>query len=121
MDGFATRDVIALAVLAFVVLSFVVIVTGASGRKPEATHFSCWRCKKSTPHGKRTIDAWRAGKTRFFCGACHATWLQSHPAPMAAEEAGRGYRGRGRRTSPLVTLALFGAIVLFTLVGRSCS
>lgn len=30
-------------------------------------------------HNGRTIEAWRSGKTKFFCQTCHAKWLQSRP------------------------------------------
>lgn len=43
--------------------------------KPKESHVKCTRCKKHFPHNKRTIDAWRNNKKRFFCRSCHQKWL----------------------------------------------
>lgn len=73
-------------------------------RRPKHTHFTCHRCRTVTPFDRRTIGAWRSGKDRFFCAACHRTWLATHPgtarpAPMSAS------RGRNRGCLGLVLLA----------------
>ena len=65
------------------------------GRPPE-TYFFCARCKISTRHNDRTIEAWRNQKTRFYCQKCHAAWLQSHPPAtnrLAREDGGAGCLG----------------------------
>ena len=65
---------------------FVVLLAGAAlffanvlKRKPKEKHFKCGRCAKTTLHSARTIEAWRNGKTRFFCQNCHAEWLRDNP------------------------------------------
>jgi hypothetical protein len=69
---------------AFVALTVVALLAGAkwfvSGRRvPLQKMFRCARCSAVESHSARTIDAWRVGKTKFFCGSCHAKWLQSQP------------------------------------------
>lgn len=48
-------------------------------RKPPSPVFQCRRCGTIARHSDRTTEAWRSGKTKFFCQACHAKWLQSRP------------------------------------------
>ncbi|MGI0134559.1 MAG: hypothetical protein ACREBW_06350, partial [Candidatus Micrarchaeaceae archaeon] len=56
-------------------------------------------------HTPRTIEAWRAGKTKFFCNACHGQWLRSHP-PQA--QSGRpAYSGRAGNSGCLGVMVLF--------------
>jgi hypothetical protein len=50
-------------------------------RAPKERTFKCSRCSTVSAHTPRTIEAWRTGKTKFFCNVCHGQWLRSHPAP----------------------------------------
>jgi len=74
-----------LAVAAVAVLLLMRIV--AERRRPDEKQFRCARCSKVAAHTTRTINAWRSGKTRFFCAACHSEWLsnQPHNAPPRRE------------------------------------
>lgn len=120
MDGLSTKDLIGM-ILGIVFLVAIVFVRGSSShRQPKDKFFNCWRCKKLTPHNRRTIEAWRNKKTHFFCGACHATWLQSHPAPAGEVLPTRAY-GPRRRSSPMVILVVLGAVVVISVLARSCS
>jgi hypothetical protein len=49
-------------------------------RLPKERNFKCAGCSAWTAHTNRTIEAWRSGRTRFYCNACHGQWLKSHPA-----------------------------------------
>jgi hypothetical protein len=69
-----------------IVIGVVVIagIVGAKwlfgrGRFPAQKTFRCSRCSAVEAHSARTIEAWRAGKAKLFCGSCHAKWLQSQP------------------------------------------
>lgn len=71
------------ALIVGVVVVGVVLVLLAvlrSKRKPPVAVFRCHRCGAAARHSNRTEDAWRNGKTTFFCAACHARWLQTRPA-----------------------------------------
>jgi len=48
-------------------------------RRPRETTFRCAGCSRVSAHSNRTIEAWRAGKTRLFCGNCHVDWLRRQP------------------------------------------
>jgi len=84
-----------------IVIGLVVIaaIIGAKwlfgrGRLPSQKTFRCARCSVVEAHSNRTIEAWRAGKTKLFCGSCHAKWLQSQPrAPRAGRPSGSGCLG----------------------------
>lgn len=75
-------------------------------RRPKSRFFRCARCSTSATHSERTIDAWRLGKTKFYCNSCHAEWLRSRPHPHShpARPAGRARTG------------CLGAIILALLV-----
>jgi len=62
-------------------------------RKPPHTVFKCGRCNTASRHGNRTIEAWRRGKTRFFCTPCHLKWLQSRPRHEQDTYSGHGRTG----------------------------
>ena len=83
--------------------------------KPPETYFFCARCKLSTRHSERTIEAWRNKKTRFYCQKCHAAWLESHPAP-----AGRSARGTGN-TGCLGVLVIGVVVTASTIAAVSAS
>ena len=64
-----------------VVAVIVVCVHFLFGRRlPKERNFRCAGCSTWTAHTNRTIEAWRSGRTRFYCNACHSEWLKSHPA-----------------------------------------
>jgi hypothetical protein len=77
-------------------------------RQPPSPVFKCSRCGTASRHNNRTAEAWRNGKTRFFCQSCHAQWLQSRP-PQERESYG------GRSASSGNTGCL-GVVVLFALL-----
>lgn len=91
----------------------LVIVVGFIGklipkRMPPSKSFKCGRCGVQALHTNRTAEAWRNGKTKFFCQSCHHKWLQSH-SPQEHESYGvRGSSGRGS--------GCLGVVVLFALV-----
>lgn len=53
-------------------------------RTPKEKSFRCGRCSAIAEHTPRTINAWRGGKSKFFCNSCHARWVQSHPRQRSA-------------------------------------
>lgn len=67
----------------FLVIGTVVVLLLArffrGARRPPNPRFICGKCRKLSPHNHRTIGAWRAGKEKFFCGACHRAWLATQP------------------------------------------
>lgn len=75
-------------------------------RRPKESHFKCARCGAVSQHTERTIEAWRNNKTKFFCQACHAKWLQSQPPRVREQFTPRGSSGSG----------CLSVIVLFALV-----
>jgi hypothetical protein len=120
MDSLSVKDVVGV-ILGIIVLGVIVFaLTNSSPRAPKEGLFNCWRCKKLTPHNRRTIEAWRNDKTRFFCGACHTKWLQSHPAPAVEARPVREH-GPRKRSSPIETLMICGAMVVIGVLARSCS
>jgi len=62
-------------------------------RQPKEKSFKCARCGVVSRHTERTIEAWRNNKTKFFCPACHAKWLQSRPPQFSPRNAGSGCLG----------------------------
>lgn len=111
MDGLSTKDLVGV-ILGIIFLVMIVFARGSSSRRqPKDKFFSCWRCKKLTPHNRRTIEAWRNDKSHFFCGVCHTQWLQSHPAPVVQRS----------RSSPVASFVLFAAFIAISLFVRSCS
>ncbi|WP_157203508.1 MULTISPECIES: hypothetical protein [Methylomicrobium] len=71
-----------------IVLSFVSKLLPK--RQPKEKSFKCARCGVVSRHTERTIEAWRNNKTKFFCPACHAKWLQSRPPQFSRRNAGSG-------------------------------
>lgn len=60
---------------------------------PEQKSFRCARCFKASLHTPRTVNAWRDGKSKFFCNACHSEWVRSHPHPQAGRSGSAGRSG----------------------------
>jgi len=80
------------AILTFWLVAWLMIAK----REPKEKFFKCSRCGATTRHTKRTIEAWRNKKTRFFCQACHARWLESQPPRLPEQfSPGRASSGSG--------------------------
>src|SRR5512138_3107402 len=92
--------------IAALILAALVIYSRT--RRPSEKTFKCGRCSKITPHTPRTIEAWRSGKTRYFCNACHALWLQSQPA----QARHRGTRPGGAGCLSIVFALMFLPVLL---------
>lgn len=75
-------------------------------RMPSSKAFKCGRCGVQTLHTSRTAEAWRNGKTKFFCQSCHHKWLLSRPPQERESHGARGSLGSG----------CFGVMALFALV-----
>ena len=69
--------IVGLAIVAVVAVG--VVAKLLPKRKPPSAVFQCSRCGTAARHNDRTSEAWRSGKTKFFCQACHTKWLQSRP------------------------------------------
>jgi hypothetical protein len=76
MNSLSPEFIAAIAIAVVVVLLFF-----GRKRQPKERTFTCGRCSTVAPHTPRTVEAWRAGKTKYFCNACHAQWLRSRPTP----------------------------------------
>ena len=74
-------------------------------RMPPQKSFKCGRCGTGALHNDRTAEAWRNGKTKFFCQACHAKWLQSRPSQEREQYSSRNTGGSG----------CLGVVALFAL------
>ncbi len=74
-------------------------------RMPPQKSFKCGRCGIAALHNDRTAEAWRNGKKKFFCRACHTKWLQSRP-PQEREQYSRSSGGSG----------CLGVVVIFSLL-----
>jgi hypothetical protein len=102
-------DVLIGAVVAgIIVLSFLGKLLAK--RQPKEKHFKCARCGSISRHTSRTIQAWRSNKTKFFCEACHAKWLQSQLPRERAQFSVRG--GAGSRSGCLGVVVLFAVVPL---------
>jgi len=92
------------AAVVVIIVIVIVIVIGyflSRRRSPKEKSFRCSRCSAVSQHTSRTINAWHAGKTKFFCGSCHSEWLRSHPAARASVRESNG----GQRSGCLGVLA----------------
>ena len=58
-------------------------------RRPKETTFRCARCATVAAHSNRTIEAWRAGKSKLFCANCHVDWLRRQPVGSSPRRAAR--------------------------------
>ena len=102
---------IILAVAVAIVVALAVFAKIAPKRNPPSPVFKCSRCDTAARHNDRTAEAWRNGKTKFFCQSCHAKWLQSRP-PQEREHASRS-SGDG-------SSGCLGVVVLFALLPLGC-
>lgn len=110
-----TKDIVALIGFAILLAFLALVFNRSPSRRPPERYFRCGRCNTMTPHSDRTVKAWRADKTRFFCSKCHGNWLKSqHPRPEEAKASGyqgrRGNRGEASAGGPL------GAIILLLII-----
>jgi hypothetical protein len=95
-------------VIAAIIAIVAIVALLRPRKKPKEKYFQCARCSANSVHTNRTIEAWRSGKTKFFCNACHAKWLQSQPAVATSDRSsGSGCLG------VLVLLALVPLGLLF--------
>ena len=78
-------------------------------RQPKEKFFKCSGCNAVSRHTERTMKAWRENKTRFFCQACHAKWLESQP-PLV----------RGEQFSSRSGSGCLGVIAVFALLPPGC-
>ena len=66
-------------VVAAVVALVALLALLKQKRQPPSRVFKCGRCGSGAAHhNDRTSEAWRNGKTRFFCQACHHASGYSH-------------------------------------------
>lgn len=93
------------AVLIFGLVTWLMVAR----REPREKFFRCSRCGTTTRHSKRTIEAWRNKKTRFFCQTCHARWLESQP-PRLREQYSPSRAGSG--SGCVVVIAVFTLVPL---------
>jgi hypothetical protein len=106
MNSLSPEVIVVIAVVVVAAFSFF-----GRRRKPKERTFKCGRCSTVSAHTPRTIEAWRAGKTKFFCNACHGQWLRSHPAPT---QSGRGVTsGRAGNSGCLGVIVLFIVLPVF--------
>jgi hypothetical protein len=102
-------DTNAQIVAAIVVVGILVVARlFLGGGRPKERSFRCARCSASAMHTARTIEAWRRGKTRFFCDSCHGEWLRSQPKGVQAPHGGRS----GCLGSLIVLVAIPAAVVV---------
>ena len=85
------KDILAAVVFGLLlgVIAIKLIFSSIFAKKPPAT-FRCARCRREVPHDKRTIEAWRSGKHKFFCQECHNRWREAHPAIGTSVGGGGG-------------------------------
>lgn len=82
-------------VVVAILVAALMLFLNSKRRRPKEKTFRCARCSATAPHGARTINAWREGKTKFYCGSCHAAWLKTQPAQHAARRSARGSERSG--------------------------
>ena len=102
-----TPEIMIGVVVAAVALPVMLIMLIPRNAPKEKT-FKCARCKTVTQHTKRTIEAWRNDKRKFFCQTCHVKWLESQPPRYRESNIHRG----GSASSS----GCLGVIVLFAVV-----
>jgi len=83
-------------------------------RLPKQRKFKCAKCSAWTEHTARTIEAWRVGRTKFYCNACHGQWVRTHPAPQYAPDMPTP--SRPTRSSPSGCLGVTVFMVLLPTV-----
>lgn len=98
-----------------IIIAGVIVISFVSRllpkRQPKEKTFKCTRCGVVSRHTERTIEAWRNHKTKFFCPACHAKWLQSRSPQFS-----RGNVGPGSGCLGIVVLFAFIPLAGYLLV-----
>ena len=102
MKGISPEIIVVIAIVVLAAFSFF-----GRKRQPKERTFKCSRCSAISAHTSRTIEAWRAGKTKFFCNTCHGQWLRSQPQQSQSRLAHSGRAGNS---------GCLGVVVLFVLV-----
>ncbi|WP_281783402.1 hypothetical protein [Sinimarinibacterium flocculans] len=100
MNAISPEVAVAIAIAVVVALSLF-----GRKRQPKERTFKCSRCSAVSAHTPRTIEAWRAGKTKFFCNSCHGQWLRSQPQQPRPD-----YSSRAGKSGCLGVMALFIAL-----------
>jgi hypothetical protein len=96
------ETIFGIVVAAVLILGFVAKLLPK--RQPKEKFFKCSRCNATS----RTIEAWRSNKTKFFCQACHAKWLESQPPRVREQFSSRG--------SASGSSGCLGVVALFSLL-----
>jgi len=107
-----SETIIAVAVIAIIGLALIAKLIPQ--RMPPQKSFKCGRCGAAALHNNRTAEAWRNGKTKFFCQACHLKWLQSRP-PQERESYSSHSHARGG-SGCLGVVAVFALLPLGALL-----
>lgn len=82
-----SETVVAVAVLSVLALALFVwrmAVRASAEASPASKVFRCARCGTRARHTTRTVEVARRGQSRFFCDACHASWLKTRASQRAA-------------------------------------
>lgn len=95
-----------IGIAAALIVVVIVLALLKRKRQPPSRIFKCGRCGNAAHHNERTSEAWRNGKSRFFCQACHRLWLQSQPQSARSHDHG------GRSASG----GCLGVVAAFTLL-----
>lgn len=109
------ETIVGIAVIALVALALVARLIPK--RQPPEKFFKCSRCHALTRHNNRTIEAWRNGKPRFFCQACHADWLLSRPPQEHEQFSPRSSASHGSGCLGVVVLFALAATKRLVVVG----
>lgn len=105
-------DIQAAIIIAIVVVAAFLPRFLKGRRTPKEQSFRCARCAAMAPHSARTINAWRDGKTKFFCSTCHTKWLQTQTNRRGG---GSAVGGRGSGCLGIVACVLFFPVALLVL------
>ncbi|MDN8660575.1 hypothetical protein [Stenotrophomonas indicatrix] len=99
----------------------VVLALFNKKRQPPSRIFKCGRCGSAAHHNDRTSNAWRNGKTRFFCQACHRQWLQSQPpSERRSGDARSDFTSSTKNGGCLGVLALLAVLPLGGWLAWAC-
>ena len=106
LKKFMSQENIAIAVVIALAV-FAIIGKLMSKRMPKEKTFKCSRCKTVAMHNDRTVEAWRGGKTRFFCHSGDQKWLQSQPPKARESTSSYGSSGKGAGCLGIVLVLVF--------------
>jgi len=114
MSHISPEVIFGILIVGMVVLTFVGRLLPKS--RPKEKNFKCSRCRTFSPHTERTIEAWRKKKTKFFCQACHARWLQSRPHQEREQFSSHGTVDSKSGCLGIVVLFTFIPLMAYLLV-----